>query len=145
MATLNPYLFFDGNTEEAFNFYKAAFGTEFDTFQRFGESPMADSTPDDEKTLVMHVSLPIGNGITMMGNDRTKSQGPPNEAGNNVHISINAESEEEGRKLWNALTEGATVTMPFEKTFWGALFGMFTDKFGIHWMINYDIPGEKPE
>ena len=138
MTGLNPYLNFNGNTEEAFNFYKSVFGGEFTTLQRFKDTPEADKIPASEKDKIMHVSLPIGKGNTLMATDAIESMGQKLTVGNNFYISIGADSEEETTELFNALSAGGKVTMPLGKTFWGAYFGMFTDKFGIQWMVNYD-------
>jgi PhnB protein len=140
MATINPYLNFMGQTEEAFLFYQSVFGGKFDSFQRFSEIPDGDKMPADIQDKIMHVSLPIGQGSYLMGSDTSESLGHKITAGNNLHISINAESKEESDHLFNGLSTGGTITMPLEDTFWGAYFGMFTDKFGVHWMINFDYP-----
>lgn len=142
MAALNPYLNFDGNCEEAFNFYQAVFGGEFLSKMRFKDTPgeqTADShqMPESEGEKLMHISLPIGHGTVLMGSDRPAAMGPTT-IGNNYSISINAESEEEADKLFKGLSAGGQVIMPLEKAFWGAYFGMFTDKFGIQWMVNHE-------
>ncbi|MGI8582041.1 MAG: VOC family protein [Chitinophagaceae bacterium] len=136
MATLNTYLNFNGNTEEVFNFYKSVFGEEFITLQRLKDTPDADKLSAGDKEKIMHVSLPIG-GNMLMGTDVLESM-PQVTFGTNSSISLSPESEEEAHKLFNGLSAGGKVSMPLEKMFWGALFGMFTDKFGVQWMINYD-------
>jgi len=136
MATLNTYLNFNGNTEEAFNFYKTAFGGEFLVVQRFGETPGCEEMPPDEKEKIMHIALPIG-GNVLMGTDVPESMKQV-ENGTSMSISINTDSEQETRDLFAKLSEGGNVQMPLDKMFWGALYGMFTDKFGIQWMVNYD-------
>lgn len=88
----------------------------------------------------MHISLPINNSTILFGADSSNSFGGDMKFGNNIAITINTESEEEANKLFNSLSIGGIITMPIDKTFWGALFGMFTDKFGINWMVNYDYP-----
>ncbi len=139
MPTAHIYLNFMGNTEEAFTFYKSVFGTEFKTFQRFKDTAAgANMTPADAEK-IMHVALPVG-GTTLMGTDMLESMGHEFKPGNNYSISLDAESEAEADKLFGALSSGGTVTMPLEKTFWGAYFGMITDRFGIQWMVNYDYP-----
>jgi PhnB protein len=135
MATLNTYLNFNGNTEEAFNFYKSVFGGEFRTLQRFKDIPDADKMPADEQNLVMHVALPVG-GNVLMGTDVGGTM-PPTTFGTNSSISIEAASEDEANNLFNGLSAGGKVGMPLQKMFWGALFGYFTDKFGVQWMVNY--------
>lgn len=141
MATGNTYLNFKGNCEEAFDFHKSVFETEFTYIGRFGEMPETDEfkVPEALKNKVMHVSLPIGNTV-LMGSDTDESWSPNFTQGNNFAVSIDAESKEEADKLFNELSEGGQITMKMEHTFWGAYFGMFTDKFGINWMVNYDEP-----
>lgn len=138
MPTLHPYLNFQGNTEEAFLFYKSVFGGEFAILQRFKDMPGADKISENEKEKIMHVSLPIGNENVLMGTDALESMGQKLIQGNNISISINVESEAEADRLYNGLSAGGKVEMKLQKTFWGAYFGMFSDKFGIQWMINYD-------
>lgn len=138
MATVNPYLNFNGNTEEAFKFYKSVFGGEFITVQRFKDTPEADKIPEADRDKIMHIALPIGKGTILMATDALESMGHPLTVGNNFYMSVNANSEKEADKLFKALSAGGRVTIPIEKAFWGAYFGMFTDKFGIQWMINYD-------
>lgn len=140
MTIINTYLNFDGKAEEAFNFYKSVFGGEFVTFQRMKDAPGMEQLPADEKERIMHVSLPISKGYTLMASDTLPSAGHTITEGNNYHISVGADSEEETRRLFNGLSAGGKVTMPLEKMFWGALFGSFTDKFGINWMVNYELP-----
>ena len=145
MATINVYLSFDGNTEVVFNFYKDAFGTEFidGGIKRFRDMPDNDKIAGGDLDKVMHVSLPVGKGNTLMGNDILESWGQKSIPGNNVSISINADSKEEADRLFNALSNGGNITMPLADTFWGAYFGMFTDKFGINWMVNFDYNQKK--
>ena len=136
MATVNTYLNFNGNTEEAFNFYKSVFGGEFTTLQRFKDIPDTDKMPADEGNKVMHVALPIG-GNVLMGTDVSSSM-PKVVFGTNSSISIDAAGKEEADKLFNGLSAGGNVAMPLEKMFWGAYFGFFIDKFGVQWMVNYN-------
>ncbi|MEC4005205.1 VOC family protein [Flavobacterium sp. SUN052] len=139
MAQVNPYLIFNGNCEAAFNLYKSVFGGEFPYIGRFGEMPPTEGQPElpeNEKDRIMHVSLPIG-GTILMGSD-TNSQAGDVKVGDNVSISINAETRAEADKLFNGLSNDGEIKMPMQDTFWGAYFGMFIDKFGIHWMINFD-------
>ena len=143
MATINPYLNFDGNTEEAFNFYKSVFGGEFMALMRWKDAPEADKLPAGDREKVMHVSLPIWKGNVLMATDACKSMGRTLTVCNNFYISISPESEEEADRLFNGLSAGGQVTMPLHKAFWGAYFGMFTDKFGIQWMVNYDYNQQK--
>ena len=136
MAAFNPYLNFNGNTEEAFNFYKSVFGGEFPMVMRFKDIPDNDKTNADEQNKIMHIALPIGNGNMLMGSD-VGSNMPPAIFGTNFSISISPDSEEEAHQLFNGLAAGGTVTMPLEKQFWGDTFGMLKDKFGVQWMMNY--------
>ena len=135
MATLNTYLNFNGNTEEAFNFYKSVFGGEFRVLQRFKDIPDADKMPPAMQDQIMHVAFPIG-GNVLMGTDAGGNM-PQVTFGTNSSICIEAAGEEEAHKLFDGLSAGGTVSMPLQKTFWGALFGHFTDKFGVQWMIDY--------
>jgi PhnB protein len=137
MATLNPYLNFNGNTEEAFNFYKSVFGGEFISLQRFSDTPHGESMPANEKHKIMHVALPVGKGNILMGTDLLESQGQTLKQGNNYHLSLHPESKDEADQLFNGLAAGGQVTMPLEMAFWGDYFGMCVDKFGISWMVNY--------
>ena len=136
MATVNPYLNFNGNCEEAFNFYKSIFGGEFLSLMRFKEAPPEVNFPESEGEKIMHISLPMGQGTILMGSDTPDTM--PSTTGTNFSISINAASEEEATKLFQGLSTGGQITMPLEKAFWGAYFGMCCDKFDIHWMVNYD-------
>ncbi|MEX0720046.1 MAG: VOC family protein [Balneolaceae bacterium] len=139
MATINPYLNFPGNTEEAFNFYKSVFGGDFvGGVFRFRDTPEADKLPENEKDKVMHMALPIGNGNMLMATDALESMGQKVEPGNNYYISIQTESKEEADKLFNGLSAGGKIEVEMQDESWGDYFGMFTDKFGIKWMVNYD-------
>lgn len=137
MAKLVPYLNFNGNTEEVFNFYKSVFGGEFITFQRFRGNPGCENMPETDLDKIMHIALQIAPGYIIMATDVPPSM-PQASVGNNISLSLDAESEEEATTLFNGLAASGTVGMPLEKMFWGAYFGMLTDKFGIQWMVNYD-------
>lgn len=137
MATINPYLNFNGKCEEAFKFYKSVFGGEFTTFQRFKEVPSEGHLPSSEGEWIMHVALPIGDCTVLMGSDSPSTM--DRIAGeNNFHISIQTDTDEETNRVFNGLLAGGTVTQPLEKAFWGARFGMLVDKFGIQWMVNQE-------
>lgn len=141
MATMNIYLHFEGNAEEAFNFYKSVFGGEFDAFLRYRE--MCDDSafgpvPEDEKEKIMHAALPIGKENVLMGNDTLKSMCNGINTGNNFSISISTQSREETERIFNGLSEGGKIMMPLAKTFWSEYFGVCGDKFGISWMVNFD-------
>ncbi len=137
MPTLNPYLNFAGNTEEAFNFYKSVFGGSFAALQRFKDTPEAGKISDGDKDKIMHVALPIGKGNILMATDALESMGHTLTAGNNFSISVEAESKEEADKLFADLSAGGKVAVPMSDAFWGSYFGMATDRFGVQWMISY--------
>ncbi|MGO4772167.1 VOC family protein [Flavobacterium sp. W22_SRS_FK3] len=140
MATaVNPYLMFNGKCEEAFLFYKSVFGGEFPYIGKYKDAPAEEGDKqlsEEDANRIMHVSLPIGNTI-LMGSDSHPKYGDVG-FGDNFSISINTESTEEADRLFNGLSAGGKVEMPMNKTFWGAYFGMFKDKFGINWMVNFD-------
>jgi PhnB protein len=141
MASVSTYLNFARNTEEAFNYYKSVFGTEFDgEIMRFSSVPPQEGQPpmpEEDKNLVMHVSLPILGGHRLMGTDAPESLGFSLNQGNNVYISLAPDSREEADRLFAALSECGDVEMPMGDQFWGDYFGSFADKFGTRWMINY--------
>lgn len=140
MPTINVYLTFNGNCRKAFEFYKSVFGGEFQNLSTFGEMPPQEGMPpiaEEMKNNLMHVSLPISDETVLMGSD-TGGWGPELNVGNNFSISVNADSNEESDKIFNALSAGGTITMPLANTFWGSYFGMLTDKFGINWMVSHD-------
>lgn len=144
MATINSYLNFDGQCEEAFHFYKSVFGGEFVNISKFGEMPPQEGMPplsDDLKNRVMHVSLPISGETVLMGSD-TMPVMHEHLVGNNISLSINTNSREETEMIFHGLSAGGKITMQLADTFWGAYFGMWTDKFGINWMVNYDDPAK---
>lgn len=135
------YLNFPGNTEEAFLFYHSVFQTEFEPggIQRFGQMPIDPNQPpmpEAIKNMVLHVELPITGNHIIMGTDAPKEMGFNLSTGNNMHLSIEPQTREEAKRLFDALSEGGNITMPLQDMFWGAYFGSFTDKFGINWMIN---------
>ena len=135
----NSYLVFNGNCEAAFLFYQSVFGTEFTMMGKFKDMPLDKNSPklsEEDANRVMHVSLPIGETV-LMGSDSNTASGDV-VFGGNVSISINTESVAEADRLFNGLSAGGNPFMPMSKTFWGAYFGMFIDKFGINWMVNFD-------
>jgi len=137
MPTINPHINFNGNAEEAFNFYKSVFGGEFSKVIRLKELsspefPVAEHDADK----IMHIALPIGGNI-LMGNDVPTGMGEVSENENRSKISISTESREEADKLFTGLSSGGSVEMPMDDSPWGSYFGMFRDKFGIEWMIEY--------
>lgn len=136
MALINPYINFNGNAEEAFNFYKSVFGGEFAVVMRFGDMPNPN-IPATESDKIMHIALPIGNNV-LMANDVPEFMGRVNEMENRSKISVSAESKEEADKLYHGLSAGGTVEMPIGDSPWGSYFAMFRDKYGIEWMIDFD-------
>lgn len=141
MTTINVYLTFNGNCEEAFNFYKSVFGGDFPYIGRFKDMPPNENgeKPSGEAgEKIMHVSLPISKETMLMGSDTGGEWASNYTQGNNFSISINTDRKEEADRLFNGLSQGGNVTMPMNKTFWGDYFGMFTDKFGINWMVSFN-------
>ena len=138
MALINPYLNYNGNAEEAFNFYKSVFGGEFSKIMRFKDLESSDFVVSEkEANKIMHIALPIGNNV-LMANDVPESMGTTNENENRSKISISAESKEEADKLFNGLSVGGQIEMPISDSPWGSYFGMFRDKYGIEWMVDLD-------
>jgi len=138
MALINPHINFNGNAEEAFTFYKSAFGGDFKQIIRLkdiasDEFPVAEKDADK----IMHIALPIGEN-TLMGNDVPESMGRVDENENRSKIVINTESRAEADKLFGALSAGGNIEMPIGDSPWGTYFGMFRDKFGIEWMIDFN-------
>ncbi|WP_144282896.1 VOC family protein [Chryseobacterium echinoideorum] len=142
MATVNVYLTFNGNCRQAFEFYQSVFGREIPYMGTFGDMPPLEGKemPEHEKDKIMHVCLPISNETMLMGSDTGGEWASQFKEGNNYAVSINTETREEADQLFNGLSNDGNITMPMADTFWGAYFGMFTDKFGINWMVNYDDP-----
>ncbi len=140
MASVSTYLNFMGKTEEAFEFYKFVFGTEYDApIQYMKDVPADPSMPplsDEEKDMVMHVSLPITAGHVLMGTDMLKSMGHELKLGNNMSINVMPDSLAETKRLFTALSEGGSEEMALQEMFWGDTFGSLVDKFGIRWMFN---------
>ncbi|HXS55357.1 MAG TPA: VOC family protein [Hanamia sp.] len=137
MAKLNPYLNFDGQAEEALNFYKSVFGGEFrGGIMKMGGAPGTENLSDEEKNRVMHVALPIGDDM-LMASDIVPSMGHKLVVGNNNYVSIFTESREQADTFFNKLSAGGRVEMPMADQFWGDYFGSLKDKFGVCWMINF--------
>lgn len=137
MSSVSIYLNFKGNTEEAFNFYKSVFGGDFMTLQRFRDTPEAGKIPDKDRDKIMHIALPILNGYVLMATDTLESMGQKLTVGNNFSIVLYLDSEQEVNRLFDLLSSGGKAQVKPEKAFWGAYFGMTTDRFGIQWMISY--------
>ncbi len=139
MATVNPYLIFNGNCEQAFDFYQSVFGGSFTTKSTFGEMPPMPGyeMPEDAKSRIMHVALPISSETILMGSDANPAMGVPQQ-GQNISLAVGVSSRDEADKIFNGLADGGKINMPMADTFWGAYFGMLTDRFGIEWMVNFD-------
>lgn len=141
MATVSTYLNFPRSTEEAFNYYKSVFGTEFvgDGIMRFKDIPPSEEfppLPEADKDLVMHVALPILGGHHLMGTDAPESMGFKVNFGNNIYISLSPDTREETRRLFKALSDGGVVEQELKDMFWGDYYGSCKDKFGVEWMFN---------
>ncbi|WP_180025007.1 VOC family protein [Acinetobacter sp. YH1901134] len=147
---LNHYLNFLGNTEAAFNFYRSVFGGEFINVMHYGDMPAEEgiSLSDADQQKIMHISLPINEFTVLMASDVSEQfcaqTNQPFTVGSNHYISINLDSSEqaEAKRLFDALSKGGSIETPIEKTFWGALYGAFTDQFGIKWMVNCQLENE---
>jgi PhnB protein len=138
MAAINPYLNFNGNTEDAFNFYKSVFGGEFLALMRFKDNAECAQMAESDKDRIMHIALPIGNGNVLMGTDALESMGQKLTFGNNFYICLSPESKEESERLFNGLSAGGKIEMPLQDMFWGAYYGSFADKYGVQWMVNFE-------
>lgn len=140
MTTVNVYLTFNGNCLEAFNFYKSVFGGEFTYLGYFRDMPAegGNPVPPEDADKIMHVSLPISQETMLMGSDTGGEWSSSFEQGNNFSLSITADSKESADRLFGRLSADGRITMPLASTFWGDYFGMFTDRFGINWMISFN-------
>lgn len=140
MARVSTYLNFNGNTEQAFEFYRSVFGGEFNggihRFKDIPPTPQQSPLPTETLNMVMHVELVLLGGHVLMGTDAPQSMGFTVRPGNNVHINLEPDSRAEADRLFQALAAGGTVDMPLQDMFWGAYFGSLTDRYGIHWMVN---------
>lgn len=142
---INPYLNFNGNAEEVFNFYKGIFGGDFPFVMRFNEMPTdaadgegcaGDGIPEADQNGIMHISLPVG--TTMLMASDVPSNMPPVTSGSNVSLCISVDSRAEADSVFNALSDGGTVVMPMADQFWGDYYGMLVDKYQIQWMISFN-------
>ena len=139
MALINPYLNFNGTTEEAFNFYKSVFGGEFAMIIRFKDMPNPeDPIPEEDDDKIMHIALPIGGHNVLMGTDFLESMGQKTLEGNRYTVSISAESKKEADNLFHGLSIDGNIEVPISDSSWGSYFGLFKDKFGIQWMVDFD-------
>ena len=143
MEKLSPYLTFPGNCEEAFNFYKSVFGREFLYVGRFSDMPSDEGyeIPDYKMNKIMHIALPIGKDMLLMGSDSGEDWGSGAlSVGNNVSLSITAETKEQADRYFESLCSQGKMTMQIGDVFWGSYFGMCTDRFGVSWMVSYSKP-----
>ncbi len=139
MKTVNVYLSFDNNCEEAFNFYKSVFGGEFSYIGKFKDMPPMEGMPplsEEDGNKIIHVGLPISKETMLMGCDNMNPDGSKVVFGNNCSISVGLDSRQEADAIFAKLSAGGTVIMPMADMFWGDYYGYFCDKFGIYWMIN---------
>ncbi len=139
MPLINPYIHFNGNAEEAFDFYKSVFGGEYAMLSRFKDMASTEyPISDEEADKIMHVALPIGKHNVLMGSDTPAYMGKHNEHETRSKISISTASKQEADALFNGLAQGGTIEMPIMDSPWGSYFGMLRDKYGIEWMVDYD-------
>jgi len=139
MRTINPWINFNGNAEEAFNFYKSVFGGEFTKIVRFKDLASAEfQVPEMDADKIMTIALPLGKHNVLMANDVPEFMGRVNEAENRSKIVVNAESRDEADKIFNGLSAGGDVEGPIGDSPWGTYAGMFRDKYGIEWIIEFD-------
>jgi PhnB protein len=151
MKAANPYLNFNGNTEEAFEHYRSIVGGELLAVVRFRDFEPAEgeATPEMGKEMqgmtvaaqdrdkIAHIALPLGDGNILMGTDALESMGKPLTVGNNFYIALEAESEEEADRLFDALADGGSVEMALQRTEWAEKYGSCVDKYGVQWMVSY--------
>lgn len=138
MATINPYINFNGNAEEAFHFYQSVFGGEFETVVRFKDLQTSEfPVADEDAHKIMRIVLPIG-GNTLIANDVPASLGPVSENENRSKIAVDAQSHSEADAIFTGLSAGGTVEMPMDESPWGTYFAMFRDKYGIEWTVEFD-------
>lgn len=138
MALINPHINFNGNAEEAFNFYRSVFSGDFAKIVRFKDLT-SDRLPvsPHQANKIMHIALPIGNNL-LMGNDVPEIFGHTNENENRSKISISAASKQEAERLFSGLSADGQIEFPISESPWGSYFGMFGDKYGIEWMVDFD-------
>lgn len=138
MLGIKPYISFKGNCKEAIDFFKEKLGAEVLFSQTYGDSPMAEWAPDNPG-LIMHTSIKIGDSVIMACDNVCDDQNPTM-VGNNISLAMGTNNVAEAENAFGQLSEGATIVMPMQETFWAERFGMLTDKFGINWMFNCDKP-----
>lgn len=140
MTKVNPYISFDGNAEEAFNFYKSVFGGDFETVMRSKDNPQSEGMSDADKNKIMHIAIKVGDSV-IMGSDFMSMGDEQYTPGNNYTVALMPDSREEADRLFAGLSEGGQVVMPMTDMFWGGYFGAFGDKYGVKWLINQDTRG----
>lgn len=139
MPTINPYLNFQGNTEEAFNFYRSVFGGDFiGGISRFKDAPEGDELPKNEQNKVMHIGLPFGDSNIIMATDALESMNQKVKPGNNIYLCISADNKHQADDFFEGLSAGGEIEMDMQDMFWGDYFGMLTDKFGVKWMVSFN-------
>ncbi len=139
MARIHPYIHFNGNAEEAFTFYRSVFGGDFARIMRYSDlSSEAFPIPESDANRLMHIALPICSTSLLLGSDVLTMMGQVNETDNRNTIAITAESREEADRLFNGLSAGGKVEMPMADGPFGAYFGMFADRFGVQWMVQFE-------
>jgi len=144
---IHAYLNFDGRAEEAFRFYAKVLGGKLSEVHRFGSMPQSGDfeLTSEQKNRVMHVGLVLADGQMLMASDVLDGMGAPRVEGNNISLSVHPESRSEADRIFKALGEGGTVTMPIADQFWGDYFGSLTDRFGMNWMVNYSEMGTQQQ
>jgi len=140
MKLVHLYLNFPGNTREAFTYYEGVFGTKILFVQTFGETGFAGPVSEADRDKIMHIQLPITESVHLMGSDAIAGMGEDLVVGNNFHVSIVAENQEEADRAFQKLSEGGKVAMPLANAPWGPYFGMCQDKFGVNWMVSLEHP-----
>ncbi|HET8864842.1 MAG TPA: VOC family protein [Gracilimonas sp.] len=139
MPTINPYLNFQGNTEEAFNFYRSIFGGDFiGGISRFKDAPEGDELPENEQNKVMHIGLAFGENNLIMATDALESMNQKVKPGNNIYLCISADSKQQADDFFKGLSAGGETEMDMQDMFWGDYFGMCTDKFDVKWMVSFN-------
>ena len=139
MRAINPWINFNGNAEEAFTFYRSVFGGEFTKIVRFKELSSPEfQVGENDADKIMTIALPLGKHNVLLGNDVPEFMGRVNENENRSKIVINAESREEAERLFNGLSAGGAVEGPIDDSPWGTYAGMFRDKYGIEWIVEFD-------
>jgi PhnB protein len=145
MKAINPWINFNGNAEEAFNFYKSVFGGEFKKVVRFRDLASTEfPVPENEANKIMYIALPMGKNNVLIGNDVPEMMGPTNENENRSKIAISTESREEADRLFNGLSAGGSIEGPIGDSPWGSYGGMFRDKYGIEWIVEFDRMNNNP-